>query len=41
MGQVIPADLYEAVARLLAFVFGLRARGRADGYHELPKPALL
>ena len=41
LGQLIPADLYEAVAQLLAFVFGLRARGRAHGYHELPKPALL
>jgi flagellar biosynthesis protein FlhB len=41
LGQVIPADLYEAVAQLLAFVFGLRAKGRAAGYHELPKPALL
>ncbi len=38
LGQVIPADLYEAVAQLLAFVFGLRAKGRAQGYHELPKP---
>ena len=41
LGQLIPADLYEAVAQLLAFVFGLRAKGRAEGYHELPKPALL
>ena len=41
IGQLIPADLYEAVAHLLAFVFGLRAKGRAQGYHELPKPALL
>jgi flagellar biosynthetic protein FlhB len=41
LGQVIPADLYEAVAQLLAFVFGLRARGRAHGYHELPKAAVL
>lgn len=41
LGQLIPADLYEAVAQLLAFVFGLRARGRATGFHELPKPALL
>jgi flagellar biosynthetic protein FlhB len=41
VGQLIPADLYEAVAHLLAFVFGLRARGRAQGYHELPKPVLL
>jgi flagellar biosynthetic protein FlhB len=41
LGQLIPADLYEAVAQLLAFVFGLRAKGRAFGYHELPKPAVL
>ena len=41
LGQLIPADLYEAVAQLLAFVFGLRAKGRAEGYHELPKPAFL
>ena len=34
-------NLYEAVAHLLAFVFGLRAKGRAEGYHELPKPVLL
>jgi flagellar biosynthesis protein FlhB len=41
VGQLIPVELYEAVAHLLAFVFGLRARGRAEGFHELPKPALL
>ncbi len=41
VGQLVPADLYEAVAHLLAFVFGLRAKGRADGYHELPRPVLL
>jgi len=41
LGQLIPADLYEAVAQLLAFVFGLRAKGRAHGYHELPKPVVL
>jgi flagellar biosynthetic protein FlhB len=41
LGQVIPADLYEAVAQLLAFVFGLKAKGRARGYHDLPKPATL
>jgi len=41
VGQLIPADLYEAVAHLLAFVFGLRAKGRAQGYHDLPKPVLL
>jgi flagellar biosynthetic protein FlhB len=36
VGQIIPLALYEAVAHLLAFVFGLRAKGRAQGYHELP-----
>jgi flagellar biosynthesis protein FlhB len=41
VGQLIPANLYEAVAHLLAFVFGLRSRGRAEGYHELPRPVLL
>ena len=41
VGQLIPANLYEAVAHLLAFVFGLRAKGRAQGYHDLPKPVLL
>jgi flagellar biosynthetic protein FlhB len=41
VGQLIPANLYEAVAHLLAFVFGLRAKGRAQGFHEMPKPVLL
>jgi flagellar biosynthetic protein FlhB len=41
IGQLIPVELYEAVAHLLAFVFGLRARGRAQGVHELPRAALL
>jgi flagellar biosynthetic protein FlhB len=41
IGQLIPMDLYEAVAQVLAFVFGLRARGRAQGFHELPRPALV
>jgi flagellar biosynthetic protein FlhB len=40
VGQLIPIELYEAVATVLAFVFGLRARGRAQGSHELPRPAL-
>ncbi len=35
VGQLIPLDLYEAVAHLLAFVFGLRAKGRAQGFHDL------
>lgn len=32
----IPVELYEAVARILAFVFTLRARGRAAGTHDSP-----
>ena len=34
VGSVIPIELYEAVAHLLAFIFSLRALGRAEGYHE-------
>ena len=41
IGQLIPVELYEAVAHLLAFVFGLRAKGRARGFHEFPRAALL
>ena len=44
VGQLIPVELYEVVAHLLAFVFGLRAKGRASGYHDAPlssSPALL
>jgi flagellar biosynthesis protein FlhB len=42
LGAFIPVELYEAVAQVLAFVFSLRAKGRADGYHEMPAavPAL-
>ncbi len=40
VGQLIPVELYEAVAHLLAFVFGLRARGRAPGFHTLPRPLM-
>jgi flagellar biosynthesis protein FlhB len=32
----IPVELYEAVARVLAFVMALRARGRAAGTHQSP-----
>lgn len=35
LGDVIPIELYEAVAHLLAFVFALRAKGKATGYHEM------
>jgi flagellar biosynthesis protein FlhB len=36
LGQEIPADLYTAVARVLAFVLTLRARGSAAGLHRPP-----
>lgn len=39
LGQEIPADLYAAVARVLAFVLGLKSRGSAAGLHR--PPALL
>lgn len=34
LGQEIPADLYNAVARILAFVMSLRSRGSAAGIHR-------
>ncbi len=34
VGALIPFELYEAVAHLLAFIFSLRAQNRAEGYHE-------
>jgi flagellar biosynthetic protein FlhB len=37
LGALIPVELYEAVAHLLAFVFSLRAKGTPGGYHEMPK----
>lgn len=36
VGQQIPAELYEAIARVLAFVYSLRSRGRAAGTHDTP-----
>jgi flagellar biosynthesis protein FlhB len=39
LGALIPVELYEAVAQVLAFVFSLRSRGRAQGYHEMPAAA--
>jgi flagellar biosynthesis protein FlhB len=39
IGALIPVELYEAVAQVLAFVFSLRTRGRAEGYHEMPATA--
>ncbi|MBN9239761.1 MAG: type III secretion protein [Micrococcales bacterium 70-64] len=35
IGQEIPAELYTAVARVLAFVMSLKARGAAKGTHKL------
>jgi flagellar biosynthetic protein FlhB len=36
LGQEIPAELFTAVARVLAFVLTLRARGSAAGLHRRP-----
>ena len=35
VGQEIPADFYNAVARVLAFVMSLKTRGAAHGTHKL------
>ncbi|MFZ4515039.1 MAG: EscU/YscU/HrcU family type III secretion system export apparatus switch protein [Acidimicrobiia bacterium] len=35
-GDLIPGILYEAIARILAFVFGLRRRGMALGVSKVP-----
>ena len=40
IGDEIPAELYGAVARVLAFIFSLKARGVAAGTHEVRQPAL-
>ncbi len=37
VGQEIPAHLYAAVARVLAFVMALRRRGAASGIHRDPQ----
>jgi flagellar biosynthetic protein FlhB len=40
LGDEVPAALYEAVARVLAFVYALRSRGPAvSNTHRLPLPA--
>jgi flagellar biosynthesis protein FlhB len=36
VGQEIPAEVYAAVARVLAFVLNLRSRGSAAGLHRVP-----
>jgi flagellar biosynthetic protein FlhB len=40
IGDEIPGELYAAVARVLAFLFALKARGAAAGTHVVPQPAL-
>ena len=37
VGQEIPAEFYGAVARVLAFVMSLKARGSAAGVHQNPQ----
>ena len=39
VGQEIPEDLFESVARVLAFVMSLRRRGAAAGFHRAPGAA--
>jgi len=39
VGQEIPVDLYDAVARVLAFIMALRARGLASGIHTVRQMA--
>jgi flagellar biosynthetic protein FlhB len=36
LGQEVPPDLYTAVARVLAFVMSLKAKGSAAGVHRPP-----
>ena len=38
IGQEIPAEFFGAVARVLAFVMSLKARGAAAGLHRNPNP---
>jgi flagellar biosynthetic protein FlhB len=38
IGQEIPAELFTAVARVLAFVMALKTRGSAVGVHRNPMP---
>ncbi|WP_324650468.1 EscU/YscU/HrcU family type III secretion system export apparatus switch protein [Georgenia sp. H159] len=38
VGHEVPEYLYEAVARVLAFVMSLRRRGSASGTHRMPSP---
>ncbi|WP_461170014.1 EscU/YscU/HrcU family type III secretion system export apparatus switch protein [Arthrobacter sp. Z1-15] len=38
LGQEIPPDLYNAVARILAFVMALKSRGSTSGVHTMAAP---
>jgi flagellar biosynthetic protein FlhB len=38
VGMEIPADFYGAVAKVLAFVMSLKAKGSAAGLHRNPNP---
>lgn len=40
LGQEIPVELYNAVARVLAFVMALKARGAAQGVHTMTEFAV-
>ena len=37
LGEEIPVELYNAVARVLAFVLALRTRGSGQGVHQMPQ----
>jgi flagellar biosynthetic protein FlhB len=39
VGEEIPADFFGAVAKVLAFVMSLKARGSAAGLHRNPNSA--
>jgi flagellar biosynthetic protein FlhB len=39
VGQEIPAEFYGAVAKVLAFVMSLKAKGSAAGVHRAPAAA--
>lgn len=39
IGDEVPPELFTAVARVLAFVMALKARGPAAGTHRVPTPA--
>ena len=38
VGEEIPAELFTAVAQVLAFVMALKARGAGQGHHTMPRP---